>query len=72
MEEEENKSCGELETTVKHIGDQVGPAKIRQVQGETQMQWMWTKKGEEIGPAMCVGSRAIWPKIAGKDGKRGG
>jgi len=36
------------------------------------MQWMWTKEEKEIGSAMCVGSRAIWPKIAGKGGKRGG
>jgi len=33
---------------------------------------MWTKEEKEIGSAMCVGSRAIWPKIAGKGGKRGG
>jgi len=48
----------------------VYPAKIKWVQEETQMQWIWTKEGEEIGPAMCVKSRAIWPKIAGKGGKR--
>jgi len=28
---------------------------------------MWTEEGEEIGRAMCVESRAIWPKTAGKD-----
>jgi len=28
---------------------------------------MWTKEEEEIGHAMCVESRAIWPKTAGKD-----
>jgi len=28
---------------------------------------MWTEKGEEIEHAMCVESRAIWPKTAGKD-----
>jgi len=33
---------------------------------------MWTKKGKEIGSAMYVRSRAIWPKIAGKGRKRGG
>jgi len=33
---------------------------------------MWTKEGEETEPAMYVGSRAIWPKIAGRDGRRGG
>ena len=40
MEEEGDKSCKELETTVEYTGGQVGPAKIRRVQGETQMQWM--------------------------------
>ena len=28
---------------------------------------MWTEEGEEIGCAMCVESRAIWPKTTGKD-----
>jgi len=36
------------------------------------MQWMWTREGEETELAMCAENRAIWPKIAGKDGRRRG
>jgi len=28
---------------------------------------MWIEEEEETGRAMCVESRAIWPKTAGKD-----
>ena len=38
MKEKGNKSCKELETIVEHTGGQIGLAKIRWVQGETQMQ----------------------------------
>jgi len=40
---------------------------LKQVQEETQTQWMWTEGGEEIGHATCVESEAIWPKTAEKD-----
>ena len=40
MEEEEDKLRGGLETTVEDTGGQVCPVKTKQVQGETQMQWM--------------------------------
>jgi len=36
------------------------------------MQWMWTKEEEETELAMCAESGAIWPKIAGRDERRGG
>jgi len=72
MEEEGGRLYGELETTVENTRDQVCPAKIKWVQGKTQIQWIWTKEKKEIGLVMCVESGAIWPEIARKDGKRGG
>ena len=39
---------------------------VKQVQGETQMQWIKMEVGEETGHATCVGSGAIRPKIVGK------
>jgi len=59
MEEEEDKSCRGLETTVIDTGGRVCPVKIKQVQGETQMQWMWTKEGEETELVICAESGAI-------------
>jgi len=41
--------------------------KVKWVQGETQIQWMWTGEEEGTEHAMYVGSGAIWPKTAGKD-----
>ena len=32
---------------------------LKQVQGETPMQWIWTEEGEETGHAMYVESGAI-------------
>jgi len=50
----------------------VCPVKIKWVQEETQMQWMWTKKEEETELAMCAESGAIWPKIAERDERKEG
>jgi len=47
MEEEEDKLHREPETTVEDTEGQVYPVKIKQVQGETQMQWMWTIAGKD-------------------------
>jgi len=71
MEEEENKSRREPETTVEDTGGWVCPAKIKQVQGATQVQWIWTKEEEKTEPAICAGSGAIWSKIARRNGRRG-
>jgi len=38
MEKEEDRSHGEQETTVEDTGGQVCLVKVKQVQGETQMQ----------------------------------
>ena len=40
MGERADKSHGEQGAAIKVIGDQVHLFKIKQVQGETQMQWM--------------------------------
>jgi len=53
MEEEEDKSCGEPETTMEDTGGQVCPAKIKRVQGETQMQWTGQRKGRRQN-LLCV------------------
>jgi len=71
MEEEEDRSHRERETTVGDTRGQVRPTKVKRVQGETQIQWMWTKEGKETRLAMCAESGAIWPKIVGIGGKRG-
>jgi len=71
MEEEEDRSHGEQEATVGDTGGRVCPTKVKWVQGETQMQWMWTKEREETEPTMCAGSGTIWPKIVGIGRKRG-
>jgi len=55
---------------VEDIRGQVCSAKIRQVQGETQMQWIWTKEGKKIEPAMCVGSGLYGQKLLGKVEKK--
>ena len=57
MEEEEDKSCEELEITVEDIRGRVYLAKIKQIQEETQMQWMWTKEEKKTELVTCVESR---------------
>ena len=70
MGEEEDKSHREQEMIVENIGAQVCPTKIKQVRGVTQMWWMLIEEEKEIGYAMCVENRAIWPRIAGRDERR--
>jgi len=39
---------------------------IKQVHGETQMQWISIEEEERIGRVITVGSLAIWPETVGK------
>jgi len=48
------------------VETQLIEGELKQIQGETQTQWMWIEE-EEIRCTMCVENGAIWPKIAGKD-----
>ena len=34
------------------------------------MQWIWTKEGKKIEPAMCVGSGLYGQKLLGKVEKK--
>jgi len=66
-QEEENHMEEEGNTEKEVVETQLIEGELKWVQGETQMQWTWIEKEEEIGRAMCMENGAIWPKIAGKD-----
>jgi len=62
------RSHGGQETVVKVIEGQVW--QIKQIQGETQMQWMLAEEEREIGHITYVGNGAIWLGIIGKERKQ--